>query len=908
MSRHITLTVTRDDLTLSPPIRLPGRGRSVTSRRVWLIELSEDAGHKGRGLIAPLAGFSAEGADEVESALARLEGDQARRELAAVEGVEDLKTLMGQAQWPPSVAHGLEQALLNLLAARFGTTSEALVDARQGVLPHHVLVQSERDAQRAVAQGARVLKVKVGSGPSALSTLEAVRDAVGSSVRIHVDVNGAWTFEEAQEHLPTLEAMDVALIEEPLREQEFTAISALAELTTLTLAADESCRSAQDLERLLTIGGVGAVVLKPMLLGGALVTSALAARAAEAGLEVIITHCLDGPMGQASAALAARLCPPEALLSISTLPAKEGVIPNPLAAAAQQAPYQMALETEERTLTYSELANEAARFAAWLYDVGVRPGQTIALRKTSDADLVVALHGVSWLGAVAAPIDPGPLPEPVLSAHLDAIRPQILIGEGPRGPFKAMAWPRELPSKTCPPANWVINEPRLILATSGTTGRPKAVALTGEQLITSAIGSRARLGHRDDDRWLCSLPLHHVGGLSILLRAVFNRIGVILHSRFESARVASALTRGEASLVSLVPTMLEHVLVDAGDVQWPRTLRAILLGGQAASTSLLEACEARGLPVAQTWGMTEAASQVATARPGDYRAGLVPLAMTQVTSDQGILVISGPLVGREPLRSGDLGWIDDEGRVHVQGRRDRIIISGGKNLDGRAIEKALEADHEVAEACVVGLSDETWGERPHALLVSTREAPPSEAALRDRFAARMARYAFPDSLLFVDALPRTSLGKVSLRAVRERLEGISKAGGHGHRPEVLHVDAGVDVTGSRADSAVFSPEKREVQGDGGSAEAPHDDLNQELLPHAHGSLEVGLRVDQGHPPSLLVEDGGQGIVDGHEERLVGRVTVFENAPKEGDASAIDLEEAHNKAMFERHKDSDGRTR
>ena len=908
MSPILHATVRVSEITLPATVAIPGRSQFVSTRRMWTLTLKDSEGRSGLGLAAPLPGFSAEGADEVESAFETINAAQGPLIGATFDSCEAVAAFIEGAPWPASVTHAVEQALLNLLATQRNTDALILLGGAEGPLPFHARVTDGWSAQLAIARGAAALKVKVGRGPDALHEVAAIRDAVGPQFRIHIDVNGAWSLDEALAHLPQLEALNVALIEEPLMGADLVGMARLAQTTQITIAADESCRTEADLEAILAANAGSAVVLKPMLIGGVLKTASMARRAADAGKEVIITHCLDGPMGQASASLAARLIPAEALRTISHEPHAVGLVRHPIATAAEVTPERIALKCGSEHMNYRVLAARSATFAGWLSDRGVRPGHTVALRGATTLDWAVAFHGISWLGAIPAPLDPEEHPAQQLGT-LQALRPRAVVGPAPTGPWINLDWPSLTEVVPLEPPPWRLSEPRVALTTSGTTGTPKPVTLTTEQLICSAMGSRSRLGHEPADRWLCCLPVHHVGGLSIIIRAAFNRITAVLEPHFEADRVADQLAMGHATVISLVPTMLSKVLDALNERPLSEAVRAVLLGGAATPEDLLSRCAAQRVPVARTWGMTEAGSQVATARPGDLSAGLAPLPLTEVTSEGGVLTITGRLVGQSPLTTGDRGWIDDEGRVHVSGRRDRILISGGKNLDAEAIEEALTSSPTIARACVVALPDPHWGQRPAALLVAAEpKSRPTRGALRQHFTEHMDSYAFPNIMCWVTDLPKTALDKTSLRRVTERLERLTETVGDLHRGEALHVDTGMDMLGGGAQLPIVSAEYSEVEGDRRLPKAPHADLNDELLAEAHGPLEVGLGVDERHAPTLAVEDLSEGIIERNQEGFISRMTVLKDAPKEGDPSTIDLKEAHGETMFEGHKDSDGRTR
>jgi len=452
-------------------------------------------------------------------------------------------------------------------------------------------------------------------------------------------------------------------------------------------------------------------------------------------------------------------------------------IPHPLASAARARPSHPALISAGWSLTYAELATAAARKAAALKERGVRPGDRVVLLGGPSQQWIAAFHAVSWLGAVAAPLSPSLTPDElrraltILTPALTLYAPEDLSGDQREA---LTGLPSDSLSvsgvEAAPERDWPLEEVRLTVMSSGTTGAPRPIDLTGAQLTFSAFGSAMRLGHDPADRWLCCLPLNHVGGLSILLRCALYGTTVALHDRFDPAAVARALDRGDASLVSLVPAMLAAVL-DAREARpFPTSLRAVLLGGGATPEALIERCRVIGAPVAITWGMTEAASQLATRAPGDLSpGGHVGAAMpfARVTAEGGLLTVEGPVAPGGRMVTRDRGAVDDEGRVQVHGRSDDVIISGGENIDPAEVEAVLEDHEAVSEAAVVARADARWGQRPVAWLVSAPGADrPNPEALADWCRERLLGFKVPDAFEWATSLPRTELGKVSRSTLR----------------------------------------------------------------------------------------------------------------------------------------------
>ena len=271
----------------------------------------------------------------------------------------------------------------------------------------------------------------------------------------------------------------------------------------------------------------------------------------------------------------------------------------------------------------------------------------------------------------------------------------------------------------------------VVVHTSGTTGEPKPIALSAQNVLASALGTAALLGVHEDDRWLIPLPLHHVGGLMVLLRSVIYATTAVIGQHDPGA-----------TLASLVPTQLVRGL-DAG---MPR-LRAILLGGGPVAPEL------RRPGVLETYGMTETTSMATLDG--------FPLPGVEVTiDDDGEILVAGPIVaGGGVHRTGDLGRIVS-GRLQVVGRKADTIVTGGENVAPEEIEAVLTAHPDVLDAAAIGRPDPEWGEALTALVVlrpgRTLDADGVRAFCRERLSA----FKVPKRVEAVDALPRTASGKL----------------------------------------------------------------------------------------------------------------------------------------------------
>ncbi len=327
-----------------------------------------------------------------------------------------------------------------------------------------------------------------------------------------------------------------------------------------------------------------------------------------------------------------------------------------------------------------------------------------------------------------------------------------------------------------------INQPladvALIIATSGSAGKPRAVLLANAQLDAAAAASNERLPLHPGDRWLNCLPLHHIGGQSILWRCARAGASVLLHDGFVAEQVAADLAAQPVTHISLVPAMLARLL-DLG-VKPPASLRVALIGGAALAQSLYDRAITAGWPLFPSYGMSETAAQFATFDPADgaWQEGLVGRPMPghdlRLATD-GRLQVRGRQVMRSYgdgsgidaagwLTTGDLANIDTAGRLSILGRADDMLISGGRNVHPQEIESCLAACPGVLDVAVTGRPDPVWGDLIVALVVGPVAADDLLAHARHYLPSA----ALPREIHAIDRLPRNATGKLE-RATLRRL-------------------------------------------------------------------------------------------------------------------------------------------
>jgi len=364
--------------------------------------------------------------------------------------------------------------------------------------------------------------------------------------------------------------------------------------------------------------------------------------------------------------------------------------------AAARRPNRTAVEAPEGALTYAELLDAARQVEL--------DGEPVPIALPPGLEFAVTLHACLLAGRAAMPVD---LREPD------------------------------------PPVGRPVGENvALVMHTSGTTGEPRPVELTYGQILAQAHGTATALGVTEDERWLCPLPLSHVGGLMVLLRSAI----------YGTTAVIGPPDQDDVTLASMVPTQLAR-LVDSPP---PPMLRAVLLGGAATNGELVRA----GWPVAPTYGLTEACSSVTIGEIGDDTSGR-PIPGVNVTiAPDGEIVVEGATVNGT-LRTGDLGRLDDRGRLIVTGRKADTIVSGGENVAPAEVEAVLLEHPAVAEAGVFARPHAEWGEAVTARVVLRAEA--TEGELREWVGERLARFKVPKTIEVAETLPRTASGKLLRR-------------------------------------------------------------------------------------------------------------------------------------------------
>jgi O-succinylbenzoic acid--CoA ligase len=764
-----------------------GAARGLRSREAVIIIIRTDTSLIGLGEAAPLPGMSI---DTIYDAIAAADALAARVPFA-IHSPHDASTLADHITMAPAAQFAIETALLTLFAQERKTSvASLLAPTPQRILENAVVVDTEEEARRATA---RCLKIKV--GPT--GDIDRIRRmaAAAPHARLRLDANRSWSRAETPALIESLRNLPIDYIEEPCPNAHellttrdappnidpargtsaqhgdaphvstnidiargATSRAPLPRPLAHRIALDESLIELDraDLLRALASPQLAALVLKPTLLGGFAKCLELAALAQAHGVAAVVTHTLEGavgfaacielaraiaadvPVGLARPAGAVRTADGDADLDAQRDALETGSAPiSPLVARPPGAVRTADGDAERDPL---EMGSDPISPDPMSPLAAAATGRRQRARRT--ARVVVATHTEATVEAIRAAWRDG---QPIALLHAKAAPAEI-------------ARQRRLLDT----AEWR-DDDALVLFTSGSTGPARGVVHTRASLAAAARASESHLGWRDNDAWLCCLPLAHAGGASIILRCLLGGKRVILA---DDPRAIE-----HATIASLVPTQLAALLDDSA---WRPSvrLRAVLLGGAAAPRALVDRALARGVPVLSTYGLTETFGQVATARePGALPTPLVGVSISGGTADEpALLRIESPSLASRYLDgeviapsfvTADLGFVD--GVVHVVGRADDVIITGGENVHPNQVEAVLARTRGVREAVAFGIADARWGQ---VVAVAVARAPgwDRDAAFVE-WHASLPPHARPRRLVELDALPRLPSGKVDRRSL-----------------------------------------------------------------------------------------------------------------------------------------------
>ncbi len=433
-------------------------------------------------------------------------------------------------------------------------------------------------------------------------------------------------------------------------------------------------------------------------------------------------------------------------------------------------PHSIFLRVDEKKITFLEIYESANDYVRLLTSLGITKNSKVAVYLDEPIEIIKTFLACMNIGAIFTPIK-SQLKNRELEIALKHLCPDLIITNRKltkniqRFDFITCLIDELQNVQSTTTKNIKINENDVcaILFTSGTSGKPKAVQLTYSNFLSNAEMWNDVLNFSDDDNYLNCMPLDHIGGISIIFRALIYGFSVTLANRFNAQNISRLIDQKNISLISLVPTMLQKIVDNRGDRTFPKELRTILLGGGLASEKLLKFCIKHNLPIYKTYGMTETASGVAGFYLNDYPEKIssvgTPFNNTIINIANDEIVISSPSVMKCYLNqpdskgvhcSGDLGKFDEDGFLYLDIRRNDLIVTGGENVNPSEVEDVINSHPKIKSSKVVGIKDDKWGQKVIAYVVMGSVDLALGTWLVDWCKERLSNYKVPKEFIEVD--------------------------------------------------------------------------------------------------------------------------------------------------------------
>jgi o-succinylbenzoate---CoA ligase len=446
---------------------------------------------------------------------------------------------------------------------------------------------------------------------------------------------------------------------------------------------------------------------------------------------------------------------------------------------------------KEKEISYFEFERKVLDIAFHLKKIGIRKGNNVGIISENKPEFILTVFSLWKLKAVPVPINikllPPEINEIISSANCKFVLIDKNIHIKIRHP-KVFYFPYKLePAKNIQRKSFDKNDTALIMFTSGSSGKSKGVVLSFENLIRSALIGNQILQQNENDRWLASLPFYHIGGFSIIVRTFLSGCSLIIPGSIKTEDIASALKKYKPTLASFVSTQLKRLMENKAKPN--NELKNILIGGGFTSRELSIAAIKKGWKITKVYGSTEVSSFVSAItsdeilkKPGSSGKALYPNKILIVdkkykkvhANTSGEIIVKSLAVMRGYLKdkketskkllnnfyyTGDIGYLDDEGYLFVEARRNDLIVSGGENIVPDEVESAILKHPFVNDAFVFALESKEWGQEVAAAIVLETNKKAESNDLKKHLKKELANYKIPGKIFFVDKIPKTSLGK-----------------------------------------------------------------------------------------------------------------------------------------------------
>ena len=473
-------------------------------------------------------------------------------------------------------------------------------------------------------------------------------------------------------------------------------------------------------------------------------------------------------------------------------------------------PDKQAVLISERTITYQDLYNECLAAANFLQSKGIQKNEHVGILAAHNYNFYVVINALWFIGAVPVPLNTRLLPEELETQIKQADINFLLIDENLSKQFSQLIFPnkiyfsknsyleKENQENKILNSQFSILNSSLVMFTSGSSGKSKAVVHTFESLLGSAKAIDSFADLSTEDIWLASLPFFHIGGFMILVRSLIVGSSIAFPDSLEHKNVVYTIQKFLPTHISIVPTTLLRFLNE--NIHPNANLKYVFLGGGPSEKELILSSVYQGWPIVKVYGSTETCSMITALLPNEIKeksesAGKVLdenkikiKSINKNDSDDfagigevGEIIVSAKSLFKEYyndnastsksiqngwFNSGDFGLIDKDGYLFVESRREDLIITGGENVSAKEVETAIKSLKSIKDVFVFALQDQTWGQIVCAAIVS---GGLNEREIKNFLKEKIAGYKIPKRFFFLDEIPRNELGKITRAALLKLL-------------------------------------------------------------------------------------------------------------------------------------------
>lgn len=458
--------------------------------------------------------------------------------------------------------------------------------------------------------------------------------------------------------------------------------------------------------------------------------------------------------------------------------------------------------SDKEKISFKSLNRKSTYLAKKIKREGVKPADTVAILIDNSPNFVISVLSLWMIEAIPVPIN--------LKLSVSEVENQlgflkcrfVLIDESFKGKINLndikqieLSVLNEDSEKSKVDFSFDTNRTAVIMFTSGSSGKPKAVELTFSNLIQSAKIGNEYLKQTEEDRWLASLPFYHIGGFSIIVRALMFGVTIILPTNLKIESIIESIEKCKPTLLSLVSLQVKNLLDK--NIQANPKMRHILLGGGYIDSSIMKRALNKGWNVSKVYGSTETSSFVTVLSPNEFlrkpESVGKPIPPNEIfiydeNKNELINNIEGEIVVKSPAVikgywndevttnkklfngfyfTGDYGYKDSEGYIYVVNRRSDLIVTGGENVNPAEVEEMIMKFSKVKEVCVFGIDDVTWGQKIAAVIAPQVNEEFEIEELEDFLKNKIASFKIPKQIFFVDELPKTELGKIKRESLKK---------------------------------------------------------------------------------------------------------------------------------------------